>query len=142
MHCFLCIKMTRPLRQFQKSRYFLFLKAIYLHVTNQKNHRCGSQRSRSVLLLGLYQPSNAGRLQKWNTFSKSPSDRPCTHFHDYFLFLLTWDAYLAVWDYHIHVNSHLGHTWVFGGFVKFDCWTSSDGGLTILPLVDSFVLSI
>ena len=108
---------------------FGFWKLCICTCQTRKSIICDSQRSRSVLLLGLCWASNAGRLHKWNTWSKPPPHRPCTCCHAYFLFLLTCDAYLAVWDSHTDVNWHLGDTWLLYIFCKFGqlnllCWRS------------------
>ena len=100
------------------SLYFWLLKVLHLHVPNQTKHNYDSQRSRSVLMIGLCWLSNAGRLPKWNTWSKPPSHRPLKHFRVYFLFIMTWDACMDVWDSHTDVNWHLVILGFFG-FWKF-----------------------
>ena len=122
--------------------YFWFLKIVHLHLPNQKNHHCGSQRNRSVLLIGLCWPSKAGGLQKWKTWINPYFHRPFMRWRDYFLFIVTLDACLAVWYYHIDINWHLGNTWLLFLFTKLENWTSSSDGLTILPLVSSLIFSI
>ena len=69
-------------------------------------------------MLGLCCPSNSVRLQKWKTWSNPTPQRPCTHQHTYFLFLQTWDTYLAVQDFHTDVNWHFGNTWLLWFFLQ------------------------
>ena len=88
----------------------------------KKNNYCGSQRSRFVLIICFYWPSNTGRLHKWNTLSKPPNHRTYRNCNAYFMSLQTWDTYLAVWDYHTDVNWHLGNTWILWLFLK--SWTN------------------
>ena len=124
------------------SLYFWFLKALHLHVPNQTKHNYDSQRIRSVLMIVLCWISNAERIQKWNTWSKPHSHIPFTHFHDYFLFLMTWYACIAVWDSHTDVNYHLGDTWLLWFFENLDNWTSSADGFTIFNLSAYLLFSL
>ena len=97
---------------------FLFLKVLHLHVPNQRNHHCVSERSRYVLLIGLCWSSKVCIIHKWNTWSKPPSYRHFTHFHEYLLFIQTCDAWIAV-CYHItEINWHLIYTWILWTFLQ------------------------
>ena len=107
-----------------------------------ENHRCDSQRIRSVLLIVLCWSSNQGRLHKWNTWRKSPYCRAFTHFYDYFLFLDAWGTFIVVWDSHTDVNWHIVDTWLLWFFAKLENWTSSSGGLPFFALLSYFLLSL
>ena len=96
---------------------FAFLKSC-ICTCQTKKHHFDIQRSRSNLLLGLWWPSNAGRVHRYNTRSKLTYHRPCTHSFDYFSFLLTWDACLVLRDSHTDMNRHLGDTWLLWFFCK------------------------
>ena len=111
---------------------FWFLKVLHLHVPNQKKHHCGSQRIRSVLLVGLYWPSSSCNIHKCNTWINPTYRRPCMHFYAYYIFLLNWDACLAVQDSHTDMN--LAPRWYLASlifFEKLDNWTSFSDGLHI-----------
>ena len=99
------------------SLYFWFLKS-WICTCQTKNYHFGSQRSTSILMMGLCWTSNTGILQKWNTWSNIPYHIPCNNCNAYFLFMENWDACLAVWDSHTYVNWHLRDTWIIWLFLK------------------------
>ena len=94
----------------------------YICTCQTQKQRCGSQRSRFVQMIGLYLPSNAVRLHKWNTWSNPPSHIPYMYFRAYFLFLHTWYVCLAMRDSHTDMNCHLSDTWLLWFFFQFEQW--------------------
>ena len=112
----------------KSSIYFWFLKVVHLYVI--KKHHCDSQRIRSILIIGICRSPNEGKLHKCNTWVNTPYHRPCTRWHGYLLFLMTWYEFI-----------YISNTWILWEGFKVEqlnplfWWPPSFDPFTCLALI-------